>query len=327
MPRFTLKQIFIFLLFPICLILPFVVNDYWRFSFTLTLYYVVMAASWNLLGGYTGQFSLSHHTFAVIGGYTSALLVLKTGIPLWMGIVAAGIVTLVTSWLLGVLCLRMKGIYLALTTWAFAEIVRTYIRMDYEFTGGDRGLSTPLLFKSANPLPYYYLFLVLAILTILVIMLIMRSRIGFYLRSIRNDDVAAQTMGVNIVRWKVFAFIAASILASIAGAFHGHFTGLVSPVSGDFYEMALIIIFVVIGGLRSQTGPILGAISVRCVAEALKKWPEVRMVLLALIVILVMRFFNGGLIELLKRAAQRIHKGEKKEPLSAFQNPGEKGPA
>lgn len=310
MKRLKLSRLGGVSLFIIVLVLPFFMNDYWRFSFALTFYYVVMAATWNLLAGYTGQFSLSHHTFAVIGGYTSVLLVTKTGIPLWMGIISAGLATFIISFLLGALCLRTKGIYLALTTWAFAEIVRSYIRMDYEFTGGDRGLSAPLLFRTVQPLPYYYLFLGFAVLTILSIAIIMRTRAGFYLRAIRNDEVAAQVMSVNVVRWKIFAFTVASVFAGIAGAFYGHFTGLISPVSGDFYEMSLIIIFVVVGGLRSQAGPVVGAITIRYLAELLKKVPEVRMILLSLAVILIMRFFNGGLMELLKRGAKRINRWE-----------------
>jgi len=293
----------------IAVILPLSLTDYWVHSLTITFFYVIMAATWNLLGGYTGQFSLSHHAFALLGGYASVLLIQKTGVPIQGGFVSAGLLTLIISLLMGILCLRMRGIYLALTTWAFAEILRTYIRMDYEFTGGDRGMSAPLLFKTANPLPYYYAFLAYAIVTILVIALIMRSRIGFFLRAIRNDEIAAQTMGVRTVRWKVFAFMLASLFAGIAGAFYAHFMGLISPVLGDFYEMSLIIIFVVIGGMRSQAGPVAGAISIRFLAEVLKKWPEVRMIFLTLAVILIMRFFNGGLMEVLRRAYRRVKKG------------------
>ena len=119
----------------IAILLPLFLTDYWIYAMTLTFYYVVMATTWNLLGGYTGQFSLSHHTFAMIGSYASALLMIKTGIPLWMGMASSWIFNAFISVLLGILCLRMRGIYLALTTWAFAEIVKTYIRMDFEFTG------------------------------------------------------------------------------------------------------------------------------------------------------------------------------------------------
>ncbi|HSB07169.1 MAG TPA: branched-chain amino acid ABC transporter permease [Thermodesulfobacteriota bacterium] len=302
----------LFLLLLIAIVLPFSLTDYWIHSLTITLYYVMMATTWNLLGGYTGQFSLSHHTFAVIGSYTSALLMNEAGVPLWMGMTCSWIFNAFISVLLGILCMRMRGIYLALTTWAFAEIVRTYIRMDFAFTGGDRGLKTALFFKTMNPLPYYYLFLAFAVITIIVIAIIMRSRIGYYLRAIRNDEVAAQAMGVNLVRWKVFVFMVASVFASVAGTLYGHFTGLISPVSGDFYEMALIIIFVVIGGMRSQAGPVVGALSIRYLAEILKKWPEVRMILLSLAVIVIMRLFNGGLMEFLRRGSQWIQRKEKR---------------
>ncbi len=319
MPKIKLNYLLSTLFVLVAIALPFFLTDYWIYALTITFYYVVMAVTWNLLGGYAGQFSLSHHTFAVIGSYTSALLIIQTGIPLWTGMVSSWIFNAFISVLLGMLCLRMRGIYLALTTWAFAEIVKTYIRMDFEFTGGDRGLKTSLFFKTINPLPYYYLFLAFAVITIMVIAIIMRSRIGYYLRAIRNDEVAAQAMGVNIVRWKVFAFMVASVFASIAGTLYGHFTGLISPVSGEFYEMALIIIFVVIGGMRSQAGPVLGAVSVRFLAEVLKKWPEGRMVILASIVILIMRFFNGGLMEFLRKGYQRIQQRIDRGPVSAYQ--------
>ena len=281
---------------------PFLLTDYWRYVFTIAYYYVIMAVSWNLLGGYTGQFSIGHHGFALIGAYTSTLLVVKTGIPLWMGILAGTILPTIISFGLGLLCLRVRGIYLALITWALAEVVRTYIRMDYGFTGGDRGLFSPTLFDTMKPLPYYYVFLVLSGFTVVFVAAIMRSRIGYYLEAIRNDEVAAKAMGVNTVRWKVFAFMVASGFAGAAGAFYGHSVGLISPILGEFNEMAMIIIFVVIGGMRTQAGPVVGALSIRYLMEVLREWSEIRMVILSAVVMVLMRFFNGGLMEFLRRA-------------------------
>ncbi len=281
---------------------PLFLTDYWRYVFTMAYYYVIMAVSWNLLGGFTGQFSVGHHGFALIGAYTSTLLVVKTGIPLWVGILAGTILPILTSLVLGILCLRVRGIYLALITWALAEVVRTYIRMDYQFTGGDRGLFSPLLFDTMKPLPYYFVFLGLSTFAIVLIAAIMRSRIGYYLGAIRNDEVAARAMGVNTVRWKVFVFMVASGLAGMAGAFYGHSIGLISPILGDFNEMAMIIIFVVIGGMRTQAGPVVGAVSIRYLMELLREWSEIRIVILSAIVIIIMRFFNGGFMEFFKRA-------------------------
>ncbi len=318
MKIFNLKFSGLLLLLLVAISLPFFMIDYWIYVFSIAYYYTIMAASWNLLGGYTGQFSLGHHTFALIGAYTSTLMILKAGIPLWMGILSGIILTIIVSFVLGFLCLRVRGIYLALITWAFAEVVRIYIRMDYVFTGGDRGLFAPLFFGTMKPLPYYYLFLGISVFAIILIAAIMRSRIGYYFRAIRNDEIAARAMGVNTVRWKVFAFMVASGLAGLAGAFYGHSIGLISPVVGEFNEMAMIIIFVVIGGMRTQAGPVLGAISIRYLMDLLREWSEIRIIILSAIVIIIMRFFNGGLMELFKRAKQWVQQKGIKEPVPAY---------
>jgi len=304
----------------IALFLPLILSDYWLYVLTVAFFYTIMASSWNLLGGYTGQFSLGHHTFALIGAYTSTLLMLKTGAPFWVGIPAGIIFAAIISSLLGVICLRVRGLYLALITWAFAEVIRNYVRLHYAFTGGDRGLDSPLLFGTMKPTPYYYLFLGLVIFSIVLIAVIMRSRVGYYLRSIRGDDIAARSMGVDIVRYKIIAFMVASSLAGMAGVFYGHSIGLISPMMGNFNEMAMIIIFVVIGGMRTQTGPVMGAISVRISMELLREYSEIRIVILSAIVIIIMRFFSGGLMEFFRRSRKWISKNRNR-PVSAYQEP------
>jgi branched-chain amino acid transport system permease protein len=297
--------------------LPMGISDYWTYVLTVAFFYAAMAASWNLLAGYTGQFSLGHHTFAMISAYTSTLLMTKADVGFGLGIAAAILVVVVLSWALGVVCLKVHGLYLALITWAFAEVVRNYVRMHYTFTGGDRGLDSALLFGTLKPLPYYYLFLGILVFTISVIAVIMYSRMGYYLRAIRDDAIAARSMGVNIVRYKVLAFIIASALAGTAGAFFGHSIGLISPVMGDFNEMAMIIIFVVVGGMRTQTGPVVGAIVIRIALELLREQSEIRIVILSLLVILIMRFFNGGFMELVHHLPRWLHlKG--RESVSAY---------
>ena len=247
---------------------------------------------------------------------------LKAGMPFWVGIPAGIIMTIIISFLLGVICLRVRGIYLALITWAFAEVVKNYIRLHFTFTGGDRGLSSPLLFGTLKPTPYYYLFLGLTILSIVIIAVIMHSKIGYYLKSIRGDDIAARSMGVNIVRYKIFAFVVASALAGMAGTFYGHSIGLISPIMGDFNEMAMVIIFVVIGGMRTLSGPVVGTLSVRILMELLREYSEIRIVILSAVVILIMRFFRGGLIAFFTQAREWFS-GSKGKPVSAFQEPGE----
>jgi branched-chain amino acid transport system permease protein len=288
----------------VCL-LPLWTGEYYLQVFTISFYYVILASSWNLLAGYTGQFSLAHHAFAAIGGYTSALLVTNLGLPIWMGILAAPLSSAFMGLILGVLCLRMRAIYLAIATWAFAESVRITLSMTYEITRGDLGLAVPKLFSGEGQgVAYYYLFLVLAAATVLIITFIMRSKMGYYLRAIRNDEMVARVMGINTTRWKILAFMLSSGTAGIAGAFYGHYNGLLTPVMVDFNEMAFIVIMVVIGGIRSIAGPVIGAILIEILTETFRGFGEVRMVVFALAVIAIARLYNEGAMGTVRQFAQ-----------------------
>jgi branched-chain amino acid transport system permease protein len=285
---------------------PLVTSEYHTHILVISLYYVILAVGWNLLAGYTGQFSLAHHTFAGIGAYASALLVQRTGIPILAGVVAGAVLAAAVGYGLGSLCLRMRAIYLALATWAFAESVRLLVTVEYQITRGDLGLAAPLLFGTPRATPYYYLFLGLALGALLVAWQIVHSRIGAYLRAIRDDEEAAATMGVDTFRWKRFAFVVSAVFAAVAGAFQGHYIGLLSPTPMKFNEMATVIIMVISGGLRTFAGPALGAVFIELLSELLRRWGEIRMVLFALLVIAVIRLYPAGLVGLLRAAGARI---------------------
>ncbi len=285
---------------------PLVTSEYHTHVLVIGLYYVILATGWNLLAGYTGQFSLAHHTFAGIGAYTSALLVQRTGMPILAGVVAGTVVAAAAGYGLGTLCLRMRAIYLALATWAFAESVRLLVAVEYQITRGDLGLAAPLLFGTPRARPYYYLFLGLALLSLLAAWQIVHSRIGAYLRAIRDDEEAAATMGVDTFKWKRFAFVVSAFFAAVAGAFQGHYIGLLSPTPMKFNEMATVVIMVIAGGLRTLAGPALGALFIEVLSELLRSWGEIRMVLFALLVIAVVRLYPAGLVGLLRAAGDRI---------------------
>jgi branched-chain amino acid transport system permease protein len=285
--------------------LPWAFSEYHTHVFIICFYYVILAMGWNLLAGYAGQFSLAHHTFAGIGAYTSALLVHYAGAPIVVGIVAGVVLAAIVGYLLGTLCLHMRAIYLALATWAFAESVRLFIQVEYQFTRGDLGLRTPLLFGTPRPTAYFYLFLVLALAVGLVVRQIVGSRIGTYLRAIRDDEEAAAVMGVDTFKWKRAAFVISAALAAVAGGFLGHYIGLLSPTPMKFNEMAMIIIMVVVGGLRTFPGPIVGAVFIELLSEQLRGWGEIRMVLFALLVLVVVRVYPPGLVGLWRAAPGR----------------------
>jgi len=278
--------------------LPWAFSEYHTHVFIICLYYVILAIGWNLLAGYAGQFSLAHHTFAGIGAYTSALLVQHTGMPIVAGIGAGVVLAAAVGYVLGTLCLRMRAIYLALATWAFAESIRLLVQVEYQFTRGDLGLRTPLLFGTPHPMAYFYVFLGLTLAVGLLTRQIVGSRIGTYLRAIRDDEEAAAVMGVDTFKWKRAAFVISAALAAVAGGFLGHYIGLLSPTPMKFNEMAMIIIMVVVGGLRTFPGPIVGAVFIELLSELLRGWGEIRMVLFALLVLVIVRAYPAGLVGL-----------------------------
>lgn len=290
---------------------PLRLSDYTLHVLIISLYYIILTASWNLLAGYTGQFSLAHHVFAAIGGYTSGLLIYHFDIPIYLGIIAAGLVSFVFGFLLGVLVLKMRAIYLAIATWAFAETTRILVTAGYQVTRGDRGLHVPSLFGTLDPRPYYYLFLVLTFVCVSIMYFIVRSPIGAFMRAIKDDELAAASMGVDTVKWKLFVFSVTSCLAGIAGVFYGHYIGLLSPVMMQFYEIGKIIIMVIIGGLGSFAGPLIGAPLVVILFEYLREYAEWRVVMFALLVIVMMRLHREGAASLLRRLYLALRKRAK----------------
>jgi branched-chain amino acid transport system permease protein len=288
--------------------LPWVLSEYHTHILATAAYYVILAIGWNLLAGYTGQFSLAHHTFAGIGGYTSALLVLYAKVPILVGIAAGVVVAALVGWCLGTLCLRMRAIYLALTTWAFAESIRLLVTVEYQITRGDLGLATRFLFDTPRPTPYYFVFLGLAIAAVLAAWQILHSRVGVYMRAIRDDEEAAAAMGVDTFKWKRFVFALSAVFAAVAGGFQAHYVGLLSPTPMKFNEIAMIVVMVIVGGLRTFSGPILGAIFIEVVSELLRAWGEVRMVLFALLVILIARAYPSGIAGIVQAARERLMK-------------------
>src|SRR5437879_11624062 len=275
--------------------LPWAVSEYHLHVLVTSFYYVVRAIGWNLLARYTGQFSLAQHTCAGVGAYTSALLVLHAKVPIVVGVAAGGALAALLGCGLGTLCLRMRAIYLALATWAFAESVRLFVAVEYQITRGDLGLMTPFFFGTPRPTPHYYVFLALALGAILAAWQLVHSRIGVYMRAIRDDEEAAAVMGVDTFKWKRWVFAVSAVFAATAGGFQAHYVGLLSPTPMKFNEMAVIVVMVIVGGLRTFPGPILGAVFIELLFEWLRAWGEVRMVLFALLVIIIARGYPGGL--------------------------------
>jgi branched-chain amino acid transport system permease protein len=283
-------------------VLPFIVSEYVVHVMAIGSYYVILGTSWNLLAGFTGQFSLAHHAFAAVGGYASGLLVYHLKAPLWLslpaGIAAAGL----AGFVIGILVLRMRAIYLSIATWAFAETFRILLTAAYDFTRGDLGLSVPSLYGHVRPIVYYYTFAAMAALCLMVMHVILQSPVGHFMRAIRDDPMRAASLGVDTTRVKLFAFVVSSAMAGLAGVLNAHYVLTLTPSIVDFSEMAKIIVMVVIGGMGSFIGPILATPPIHFLTAYLTDWGEWSMVVFASIVILMMRAYPGGLAAAIERA-------------------------
>ncbi|MBS0549791.1 MAG: branched-chain amino acid ABC transporter permease [Proteobacteria bacterium] len=279
----------------VLLLLPLVASSFVLHVATIGFYYVILAASWNLLAGYTGQFSLAHHAFAAVGAYTSGLLGYHWGISFWIGIPAGVLLSAAMGFVLGRLVLKMRAIYLAIATWAFAETVHVYLTADYQFTRGELGLSVKPLFGSVDPLKYYFLFLGLTVVLLIGMRALIDSPLGYFMRAIKDDELRAKSLGIDTTKVKVAIFSLSSAIAGLAGGFYAHYTVLLSPQMIDFSEMAKIVIMVVIGGFGTFLGPIIGAAPVQVVMTYLQSWGEWNLAVFALIVIVLMRFSMEGI--------------------------------
>jgi len=279
-------------------------NEYWRGVVIVSMYFAMLAVGWNLLAGYTGQFSLAPATFGMIGAYATGLLSYHFNATALAGIPAAILVSGVIGFILARIVMRLRGPYLALTTLSFAEIMRLVIGNSIAITRGDLGLSVPGL--SIGRLGYYYVMLAVLIATLLGLYLLLRSPAGLYLRAIRDDEVAAAGRGVRIVRWKTYAFALSAAISGLAGALYGHFAQFISPELGLISQTGIVISMVVIGGLGTLVGPIGGAFLVYVASELLRDFGNYQLIVFALAVILFGRFFREGLWGLLRTGFARM---------------------
>ncbi|WP_025322831.1 branched-chain amino acid ABC transporter permease [Deferrisoma camini] len=284
---------------------PFGLDSYALHVAITCLFYAMMATSWNLIAGYTGQVSFAHAAFAGIGAYTSGLLAVKAGVPPWIGIAVGTAAAGAFGLMLGVLCLRMGGIYLSLATLAFSEILSIVVQNEYEVTRGTMGLQIPGLLPTYSKLSYYFVFLAAAVGTVWLVVRLIRSDLGLSFRAVQNDEAAAAASGVDVVRIRVLAFTVSSALAGLAGGLFGHYLLLITPTLLSLDQMFLVLAMAVIGGLGSLWGPVAGAFFLEILSEYIRAWGEYHVLAFGLVALVVARFAPDGLAGL----ARAVRKG------------------
>ena len=278
---------------------------------TAVLMYVVLAQSWNLIGGYTGYASFGQVAFFGLGGYTTGVLMWQLRLPFWWALPASGLLAAGFGALMGLPLLRLKGHYFAIAALGVAEGTREVITNLTSVTGGGGGLTVPT-FGADAPTTYlgndgfYICFLVLAALSVLTVALVARSRFGFGLRAINQDEDAAAAMGVPTTRVKVAVFALSGLLAGLAGS--GYAFQLVNIYPGPMFDVqitVLMVVMVVLGGSGTVLGPVLGAVGLQLLSEWLREnYTTYHTFILGTIIVIAVVLFPSGLLTYVHNGAR-----------------------
>lgn len=261
--------------------------------------YALLAHSLNIITGRAGQISLGHAAFFGIGAYIAGMLYSKAGIPFWIDVPLAALGAGFVGALLGIPCLRVRDDFLAITTMGINFVVEAVFLYIPFFGGamGVGGINLPGWFgREMTKTEYLFLILVVLGLIYLLDFFLSRSWIGLAWDSIREDETAAEAMGVDVVRFKVMAFVLGSALAGLAGGFYAHFLTFIMPQNFGFGQSIVILCMVVFGGIGTRWGPLLGAVILGILPEVSRPIMEYRTLVYGVLLVLMMRFQPSGLV-------------------------------
>jgi branched-chain amino acid transport system permease protein len=317
LPSRTVVVIFCLMLFLVPVITG---NPHYLSILTLTCIFAIFAASWDLLSGFTGQMNFGHATFFGVAAYTAALLNVYIGLPPWLTIPIGAIAAVLVSLILGVPCLRLRGIYLAFGTLAFPLIIKDIIPA-IPGAGGTLGVQgiKAIVPISSSPVIEYYIAAALMVVLGFIMWKITDSKTGLIFHAIREDEVTVRASGINTTRYKLLAFCLSGFFAGIAGGLYVHLIGVASPDAVFTLTLSFqAIIWAVFGGIATIYGAIAGVFilySLYSLPEYLSfNISELRMLLVAVIVLLVLFFMPEGLITWIR------DKTEKTCPRCKLQN-------
>lgn len=266
-----------------------IIDSYLQLNIILIGINIILALGLNLITGFTGQFSLGHAAFMGIGAYSSAVLTVKFNMPFIIAILVSGLTALLAGVLIGIPTLRLKGDYLAIATLGFGEIVRI-LALNTDYIGGAIGF---------NDIPQYTNWTWIYIATISTILLVNRFVNSYHGRAciaIREDEIAAESMGINTTYYKVMVFAIGAFFAGVAGSLYANYFYYIKPDSFGFMKSIDILVIVVFGGMGSVAGSVVGAVSLSVISLFLQSIPEIRMIVYAIILFIIMVFRPTGLM-------------------------------
>jgi branched-chain amino acid transport system permease protein len=287
-------------------ILPLLIKqDYYIHLLILVLMWAIIGSCWNLIAGYTGQVSFGQAAFFGVGAYTAGILFTKLELSPWWGLLLGGWTAMLLALIIGYLCFRLRGPYFALATLASGEILRLIANNWVDFTEGMVGILIMQTFSSK--LPYYYLILGLAACCLGVISLVMNSKLGYYFVSIREDQDAAESLGINTSLYKNISLLISAFFTGTAGAFYLNYMGFIDPsVVFSLHDISIQAILVgIIGGVATIWGPAIGALIMVGIQELFRtaifglapKWvSQGHAMAFGLLVVLTILFMSNGVV-------------------------------
>jgi branched-chain amino acid transport system permease protein len=281
-------------------IVPLVLPSYRVLFLLLTFMHVTLAASWNLISGFTGYVSFGHVAFFGLGAYTAAILITQYAVPWPLAALTAGLLATLFALLLGAVLLRIKGPYFAIATLGLAEVMRVTAAAWVPVTGGGSGYYLPPTMQ-LNPL--YYAMAGLMLLVILVSRAVARSDFGLRLLSIREDERAAEVMGINTTQHKIAAFMLSAFFPAVAGGFYAWQLSYIDPFSVFRATMSVnMVIMTMLGGMGTVLGPVIGGLSLSLVLETFwARLPELHQAASGILIVIVLLFMPGGIVDLLQK--------------------------
>ncbi|MBU1744047.1 MAG: branched-chain amino acid ABC transporter permease [Proteobacteria bacterium] len=290
------SRVIVALFFLVLLGMPLISQDpYLIRIIVLTSIFAILAASWDLLSGFTGQMNFGHALFFGVGAYASAMLNVHLQIPPWVCVPLAAVAAVLTGLLVGIPCLRLKHTYLALTTMAFPIILMGIVFALPDITGGELGISG-LQRISNSMIGNYYIYVVTMLVLCTIMWKITDSHTGIIFHAIREDELAVKASGINTTRYKLMAFCLSGFFAGIAGGLYAHYMRIAGPSTLEVSMSFTVVIWAVFGGIATIYGPIAAVFILFPLLEFVRFWPEYRMLIFAVVVLLILLYMPEGLI-------------------------------
>lgn len=299
----------------------FIKNPYLLHVLIMLYFFTYLGESWNVLGGYTGQFSLGHATFFGIGAYASTLIYLHWGTTPWLGMLIGGVISMSVGVFVGFLCFRygVRGVYFVLITLCFNEIVRL-IFINWNMSGGPSGILIPLEansfwnFQFMDKMPYYYIMLMMMTLMILTTWRIEKNRLGDYMIAIREDEDASEALGIDTTRYKLISMAISCFTMALGGTFYAQYMLYIQPDITIGIPLSIQIIFSpIVGGMGTIWGSLVGAAVLTIFSEisrvTIGQYRGMHLMVYGMFIILIMIYMPHGLLPSLKGAYEKLATG------------------